>query len=1004
LFCLGEKVIAMRTSLKKSVLLALAGFTVLGIARPAFADWIDSGDEPRTFEGWRFAYENNFRFTYPSITIYGDRNDTNPYTRVPLFVKNNANVEFHATENNILVGDPTNQIYCWWGGYVDDADGDNKKTSLLLDAKKDITVMGDGYHHFAISSYNNSTTTLQAGNDIEIHGGYTSVYARDEEHTGNTVLTMTADGSNNVYAIDDPANDYGANCVSANDGATIQIEAKNGDNNFEVTGTLPKLVAVEADIIDENPVKQSLVKVTADKGSNHVSHPFMGMRARGWSKVDLTAYQDNTVTTTLPSGTIGVDSMGSGAEIQMTAEHGNNEVTADYAVIGQTGGKVTFDAPEGTTKITGTTAGILSSTGGSVTVNDVSDISGSTVLQAESYQQDDTGANVGDPASVTVNYAGDSKITGDIILAYNNGTVKIAPAEDGAKETIVSDVMASGQTETTDDQGNVTHIPTPDEYVGGTVDIQLTNGSSLTGQTAVADNVTEDYGTVRGGTINLDLPTGSNWYMTGSSSVTNLSGNGGTVHFQNGGHSLQITNQLSGSHTFVLDLSKDGSQSDMIYMRQGTSDEQTLNIRNLQELSDSMEEGDAVRFAVVSESQNEFRDGKVYTADGINNKALKVEYRDVATDPLNTDAYNDAYNGDGTNKPTTAQVKAFYIDPFEDPQYVYLVLPETEEEQEPVVNDGAKSPGNFEGLLWRYVTDLDTFTKRDGQSLYFTPGADQGGWIRLGYRNFGVDGVGELDGNSYELGYTDVTKQTDEAKHRLSLSAAYSDPSGRWEGLDGDIDLEDFTVALYDTHEYYPSAEKRAAMPEWKQDSHAYWDNYLKYHHVRSDYSVRDRQTDTRYAGDFSRDVWNLSTEYGHRLYFDKGWFWVPQAQLQLSYVGGYDYYDSQNLHVDADHEWSLIGRLGFDLVRKLDPKLDSKLYFKASVLHEFLDGSDVTVGANGEYYTDDGDYSGTWGVVGLGYSAKIGEQQYMYLDAERYFGNDFSRTYGVRAGVNWKF
>jgi outer membrane autotransporter protein len=52
----------------------------------------------------------------------------------------------------------------------------------------------------------------------------------------------------------------------------------------------------------------------------------------------------------------------------------------------------------------------------------------------------------------------------------------------------------------------------------------------------------------------------------------------------------------------------------------------------------------------------------------------------------------------------------------------------------------------------------------------------------------------------------------------------------------------------------------------------------------------------------------------------------------------------------------------------------------------------------------DEGDQSGTWGVVGLGYSSKIGDEQYFYLDAERYFGNDFERTYDIRAGVNWKF
>jgi hypothetical protein len=30
-------------------------------------------------------------------------------------------------------------------------------------------------------------------------------------------------------------------------------------------------------------------------------------------------------------------------------------------------------------------------------------------------------------------------------------------------------------------------------------------------------------------------------------------------------------------------------------------------------------------------------------------------------------------------------------------------------------------------------------------------------------------------------------------------------------------------------------------------------------------------------------------------------------------------------------------------------------------------------------------------------------KNQYMYFDAERYVGNDFKRTYNLRAGLNWK-
>lgn len=60
---------------------------------------------------------------------------------------------------------------------------------------------------------------------------------------------------------------------------------------------------------------------------------------------------------------------------------------------------------------------------------------------------------------------------------------------------------------------------------------------------------------------------------------------------------------------------------------------------------------------------------------------------------------------------------------------------------------------------------------------------------------------------------------------------------------------------------------------------------------------------------------------------------------------------DSQGISLSADHSWSLVGRLGFDLVKHLDPKLDSKCYFKASLLHEFLDGDDVTAAYGTDRY-----------------------------------------------------
>jgi outer membrane autotransporter protein len=635
---------------------------------------------------------------------------------------------------------------------------------------------------------------------------------------------------------------------------------------------------------------------------------------------------------------------------------------------------------------------------------------------------------------IALAYGKDSEVSGDL-TAYDGGTISIVP-QDGGSLTISGNIntlspykefkqwrifrvgtLNSG----TDEQdmgvglasGPISQFP-----IAAEADIVLSNGSTLTGttdtglvyseNTANAAPLIEDENTVTTkdeiidaadansvlrGKINLELNDTSVWNMTGHSDVTLLGGSGGRVHFQNGGDALEI-DRVTGTHSYDMDLNfTNPAASDMLYVIDGTSDTQTLNVKNMQALNASMQVGDAVRFATIKNAGGGFTEGrKYYASNGLYNDILTVDYRSRASDP---DAA-DSYNGDGVNKPTDAMVEARYGG--ENAQNVYLV----KQAREP--SEGAVTPGKVREINWRYVNDLDTFTKRTGQSVYFDPEADQGGWVRLGYRNLGVDDVAEVDGNSYELGWTRVSHQNDENKRRFSASLAYTDPEGHWENYGGSLKVRDFSVNLYDSHKYYPAPESLVQKPAYKADSHAYWDNYLKYHHVLTEYDATDALTDRNYHGKYSQNVVNLSTEYGHKLVMDKKWFWVPQAQLQLSYLGGYDYVDSQGLHVDGDNAWSLIGRLGFDVVRNLDPKLDSKLYFKASLLHEFLDGNDITTRYEKERYVDNGDQSGTWGVVGIGYSAKIGAKQYMYIDAERYLGNDFKRTYDIRAGVNWKF
>ena len=223
--------------------------------------------------------------------------------------------------------------------------------------------------------------------------------------------------------------------------------------------------------------------------------------------------------------------------------------------------------------------------------------------------------------------------------------------------------------------------------------------------------------------------------MTGPSPVTTLTGKG-DVYFENGGDALCIGTLGNDSRTFYMDLDgDDGVSSDMLYIGEEPEAEQNLVVKNLAALDKQVEDGEAVRFATARNGRNAFRDGKTvsYTTNGIYRDAFKVDCRDVADDPQATDEYNKAYNGDtsdGIRKPTTADVASMYLSG-ENSQNVYLV------KSIDSINDGAKTPAKSDEIVLRYVADLDTFTKRSGNTTYFTPGADQGGWIRFGYRNLG---------------------------------------------------------------------------------------------------------------------------------------------------------------------------------------------------------------------------------------------------------------------------
>ena len=99
-------------------------------------------------------------------------------------------------------------------------------------------------------------------------------------------------------------------------------------------------------------------------------------------------------------------------------------------------------------------------------------------------------------------------------------------------------------------------------------------------------------------------------------------------------------------------------------------------------------------------------------------------------------------------------------------------------------------------------------------------------------------------------------------------------------------------------------------------------------------------------SGDY--DAWgtSLSGEYGKKILLENDWYVTPQAQLTLMRIGGENYDTNNGIRVRQDTLYSAVGRLGFELGRKLDEK--GSVYAKASVLHDFAGNAETYLSHNG--------------------------------------------------------
>lgn len=275
-------------------------------------------------------------------------------------------------------------------------------------------------------------------------------------------------------------------------------------------------------------------------------------------------------------------------------------------------------------------------------------------------------------------------------------------------------------------------------------------------------------------------------------------------------------------------------------------------------------------------------------------------------------------------------------------------------------------------VAWRQ--EDSTFSQRLGELRESTGG--QGIWARMSRGEFEYDGEYKNQYNFFQLGY-------DWASDNWHYGVAVSHNDGETAYTYGSGENRSTSLSLYGT---------------WLGDAGHYADIVLKQGRLSNDFDVYTSAGHT--SGDY--DAWgtSLSGEYGKKILLENDWYVTPQAQLTLMRIGGEDYDTNNGIRVRQDTLYSAVGRLGFELGRKLDEK--GRVYAKASVLHDFAGNAETYLSYNGFTNSYSQDLSDTWFEAGIGFNYRTGDNSYIYADVVRTFGGDVETPWQWNIGMRW--
>ncbi|ETO42523.1 autotransporter outer membrane beta-barrel domain-containing protein [Morganella sp. EGD-HP17] len=496
---------------------------------------------------------------------------------------------------------------------------------------------------------------------------------------------------------------------------------------------------------------------------------------------------------------------------------------------------------------------------------------------------------------------------------------------------------------------------------GGLINVDMASGSQWTGN-AYSDNV-------NGGLLNVTMDN-SRWNVTDDSNLDNLVLNNTTVDLSHrlsdtGYSTLSIAN-LSGNGAFTLrtDIVGDGdgvnNAGDKLVVTGTSAGDYSLTVLNRGSLATTGNEILTV----------------VETADGA------ASFTSTSEVELGGYLYDVRKNGNNWELYSSGAYIPPPVVPDPDPE------PEPEPEKpKPPITTTADAGGNFlnVGYLINYA-ETQTLMQRMGDLRQ--NGGDNNAWLRGFGGKFNSFAGGKMSGFDMTYGGTQLgfdKRISPDTPLYIGTFAGLTQGSPDYRGGDGTV--RSYHLGLYTTY---------------MADNGFYVDGIAKVSCLKNKFSVSDSQNNN-VSGNGSSTGVSLSAEAGRKFSLNQtgnGFYIEPQAQLTYSHQDSTGIHASNGLKIDLGSYDSTIGRAG-TLIGYETTTGDSQInvYLKTGFVREFQGNTDYKLNGSREAHS----FKGNWWNNGLGISANISKKHTLYAEADSSTGNRFDQ-YQINGGYRFSF